>query len=85
MIKQLFSINNDIEEIKRIKMLCQYKWKVYVISNTGNRTKIMESNWCTNKELCYQTFNMDVCKCGIDIPDTFDVKAYIIKRKEMIM
>jgi hypothetical protein len=63
----------------------QYKWKVYVISNTGNRKKIMESDWSDNKELCYQTFNADVSKNGIDIPNTFDVKAYIIKRKEVEM
>jgi hypothetical protein len=45
----------------------------------------MESDWSDNKELCYQTFNADVSKNGIDIPNTFDVKAYIIKRKEMEM
>lgn len=63
----------------------QYKWKVYVISNTGNRKRIMESDWCSNKELCYQKFNVDVFKNGIDIPNTCDVKAYIIKRKEIKM
>lgn len=63
----------------------QYKWKVYIITNTGNRKKIMESEWCSNKEHCYQTFNVNVSENGIDIPNSCDVKAYIIKRKEMKM
>ena len=61
----------------------QYKWKVYVISHSGNRMKIMESDWTNNKELRYQKFTSDVSKYVIDISDISNVKACIIKRKEM--
>jgi hypothetical protein len=45
----------------------------------------MESDWCNSKELCHQIFEMGVSKNGIDIPSSFDVKAYIVKRNEMKM
>ena len=58
----------------------QYKWEVYIISKTGKRDKIMESDWCNNKELCHQSFKMNISEKGIDMPSNFDMKAYIIKR-----
>ena len=45
------------------------------MNNTGNRKRIMECELCSNKELCYHTFNVDVSKNGIDIPNSCDVKA----------